>query len=117
MLNFFPSLDKHKFSVLRKNSHTLSFSKVSTNTYYLIQHNLDSLQVLYYNLHSLSHKNLRNLCPPIVFTAKTAKQISILLQYHNYVFFSLSSDHALYLGRELMKAEIALVMRQKYIQD
>jgi dihydropteroate synthase len=90
---------------------------VNKHIYYLIRHNIDSLQVLYYNSQSFSRKNLQNFYPQIIFKAKTAKEISFLLQYHNYVFLNLSSDHALYLGRELMKAEIALAMGQKYIQD
>lgn len=87
---------------------------MTTDTYYVIKHNVDSLQVLYYNAQYFSRKNLH---PQVIFKAKTAKEVSFLLQYHNHVFLNLSSDHALYLGRELMKAEIALVMGQKYIQD
>lgn len=43
----------------------------------------------------------------------TAKQLSnqILNKY------SLNSFHAAYLGRELMKAELTLVFKQKYIQN
>jgi dihydropteroate synthase len=38
------------------------------------------------------------------------------MQYHQNIFITLSSDHALYLGRELMKAELALIISQQYIQ-
>nr|QCI04473.1 hypothetical protein [Antithamnion hubbsii] len=53
---------------------------------------------------------------PTCFTANSTNNIIKLLSLHD--FFSISSfEHALYLGKELYKAEIALIFKQIYIQE
>ncbi len=53
---------------------------------------------------------------PTCFTANSANSMIKLLSLHN--FFAMSSiKHALYLGKELYKAEIALIFNQIYIQE
>nr|YP_010335755.1 hypothetical protein MW631_pgp147 [Chroothece richteriana]UNJ14161.1 hypothetical protein [Chroothece richteriana] len=50
-----------------------------------------------------------------VFSGYTARDLlnKILLKYDS----SLNNSHSAYLGRELMKAEISLILQQKYIQS
>ena len=51
-----------------------------------------------------------------IFEGNTAKEIGILITEKNTNLIS-KFDHALYLGRELQKAEECLLKDQKYIQD
>ena len=50
------------------------------------------------------------------FVGNTAKEIGILLTEKNHNLIS-KYDHALYLGRELQKAEECLLNNHEYIQD
>ena len=51
-----------------------------------------------------------------IFEGNTAKEIGILItEYNNNLISKL--DHALYLGRELQKAEVCLLKNEVYIQD
>jgi len=53
---------------------------------------------------------------PTCFTAYSANSLIKLLSLHEC--FSISSiEHLLYLGKELYKAEIALIFNQIYIQE
>ena len=51
-----------------------------------------------------------------IFEGNTAKEIGILITEKNNNLIS-KLDHALYLGRELQKAEECLLKDHKYIQD
>jgi len=51
-----------------------------------------------------------------VFEGNTAKEIGILITEKNKKLIS-KLDHALYLGRELQKAEECLLTNDEYIQD
>ena len=51
-----------------------------------------------------------------IFEGNTAKEIGILITEKNTNLIS-KLDHALYLGRELQKAEECLLKDQEYIQD
>ena len=51
-----------------------------------------------------------------IFKGNTAKEIGILITEKNNNLIS-KLDHALYLGRELQKAEECLFQNNKYIQD
>ena len=51
-----------------------------------------------------------------IFEGKTAKEIGILITEKNNNLIS-KLDHALYLGRELQKAEECLLKNNEYIQD
>tara|TARA_B100000963_G_scaffold322097_1_gene305885 strand:- start:69 stop:455 length:387 start_codon:yes stop_codon:yes gene_type:complete len=51
-----------------------------------------------------------------IFEANTAKEIGILITEKNNNLIS-KLDHALYLGRELQKAEECLLKNDDYIQD
>nr|AIA21246.1 hypothetical protein [Pyropia kanakaensis] len=53
----------------------------------------------------------------ILFQGQTAKYLCYIIFHLNYLNIVISIDHALYLGRELMKCELALMLDQKYIQD
>lgn len=74
------------------------------------------IQLSYYLVLSVRDRCIKNSFIPIVFTANNAKSICDLMQYHQNIFITLSPDHALYLGRELMRAELALIMSQEYTQ-
>lgn len=55
--------------------------------------------------------------PLAVFRARTAKELGILLTEGEGPFPLSRLDHALYLGRELQKAENCLMAALDYIQD
>jgi Domain of unknown function (DUF4346) len=109
--------------LLRKNNDFNNFCAINLldiNCYFIIQClNNDKLQLSYsINIRSsIKYEIIGNHFIPIIFIANNAKSICNLIKYHKKIFFSISSDHALYLGRELMKAEFTLIMNQQYIQD
>ncbi len=53
----------------------------------------------------------------VVFTSTNAESMIKLISIHLLISSNLSISHALYIGGELMKAELALIMRQEYIQN
>ena len=53
----------------------------------------------------------------IDFCSTSCQKICELIYFHIPIYSSISCDHALYLGRELYKAEMCIIMRQFYIQD
>jgi dihydropteroate synthase len=55
--------------------------------------------------------------PSAVFQAKTAKELCIQLFENPEIYLVTMFDHAAYLGREFMRAEIALATGQDYVQD
>lgn len=55
--------------------------------------------------------------PTTILKANTAKELCIQLFEDPEVSLVTKFDHAAYLGRELMRAEIALATGQDYIQD
>jgi dihydropteroate synthase len=55
--------------------------------------------------------------PTTVFQAKTAKELCIQILETSETCLVSKLDHAAYLGREFMRAEIALANGQDYIQD
>nr|UAT97862.1 hypothetical protein Ahn.fas.Kor.pt_013 [Ahnfeltia fastigiata] len=71
------------------------------------------IQLIYFEfIPEISHKSCM-----IYFYAKSANIICHLLGSHEYLSSAISLRHSLYLGKELHKAEIALILGQKYIQD
>jgi dihydropteroate synthase len=55
--------------------------------------------------------------PTAIFTAQTAKELCIQIFETPNINLVTKFDHAAYLGREFVRAEIALAMGQAYIQD
>jgi dihydropteroate synthase len=55
--------------------------------------------------------------PTVTFEAATAKELCIQLFETPNVNLVTKFDHAAYLGREFMRAEIALATGQSYVQD
>jgi dihydropteroate synthase len=55
--------------------------------------------------------------PDAQFRAKTAKELCIEIFEQSETGLVTKLDHAAYLGRELIRAEIALAQGQEYIQD
>nr|YP_009313673.1 Hypothetical protein ORF_1 [Helminthocladia australis]SCW21927.1 Hypothetical protein ORF_1 [Helminthocladia australis] len=53
----------------------------------------------------------------IVFVGNSAQQISKLIGIHLFLHQNLSTSHAMYIGIELTKAEIALITNQHYSQN
>ena len=62
-------------------------------------------------------KNGAKRIPINIFKGKTAKEVGIKLTEGNEPFPISKLDHALYLGRELQKAEYCLINGKPYIQD
>lgn len=52
-----------------------------------------------------------------VFTGRTAKELCISIFEQTQPCLITRLDHAAYLGREFVRAEIALVNEQEYVQD
>ena len=59
----------------------------------------------------------RKLAPEKIFKGRTAKEVGIQLTEGDLPLPISKLDHALYLGRELQKAEQCLLEGEKYIQD
>jgi dihydropteroate synthase len=55
--------------------------------------------------------------PTAILSAKTAKELCIQIFENPDIALVTKFDHAAYLGREFMRAELALAMGQTYIQD
>ena len=55
--------------------------------------------------------------PDAQFRAKTAKELCIAILEEPQTCLVTKLDHAAYLGREFIRAEIALAHEQEYIQD
>ena len=53
---------------------------------------------------------------PVCITSNKSEMIYSLMSLHNY-FSYLSIGHVAYLGKELYKAELALIFDQEYIQS
>jgi len=122
MKNFFstyvPVINKCCLPKIPSNYSQISFFNLSMSCYCIIGYNKNNmLKLSYYSIMSVLSPSAVTLLVPIIFIAKNARNVCILLQYHQDIINSLSPDHCLYLGRELMKAEIALIMQQQYIQS
>ena len=65
----------------------------------------------------LSCRNAGPRTPLSVFRGRTAKELGILLTEGGGSYPLSRLDHALYLGRELQKAEAALLAGDAYVQD
>ena len=55
--------------------------------------------------------------PSIIFRGKSAKEVGIKISEGNGPFPISQLDHAIYIGRELQRAEQCLIRGYKYIQD
>jgi dihydropteroate synthase len=55
--------------------------------------------------------------PTAVFQAQTAKELCIQIFEAPEISLVTKLDHAAYLGREFMRAELSLAMGQVYVQD
>nr|YP_007947745.1 hypothetical protein 121 [Neoporphyra haitanensis]AGG36994.1 hypothetical protein 121 [Neoporphyra haitanensis] len=53
----------------------------------------------------------------ILFKGQTAKHLCYIVLQLKQLNIRISTAHALYLGRELMKSELTLILDQQYIQD
>jgi dihydropteroate synthase len=65
----------------------------------------------------ISCRNAGPRKPLAVFRGRTAKELGIALTEGEGAYPISRLDHALYLGRELQKAEAALLAGQPYVQD
>ncbi len=66
---------------------------------------------------ALKCTNGKKRTPINIFKGKTAKEVGIQLTEGKEPFPISKLDHALYLGRELQKAEYCLINGKPYIQD
>lgn len=83
-----------------------------TICYCLIKH----LQWNYLSI-SLYIKKNPHTVQMITFKAKSAEVLCRLIGLHEKIADILSVTHTLYIGMELMKAEVAMVTGQNYIQN
>nr|YP_009314902.1 Hypothetical protein ORF_1 [Scinaia undulata]SCW23357.1 Hypothetical protein ORF_1 [Scinaia undulata] len=99
----------------RKLSGNLASTRLSIliDPIYCIISNSSYIVLIIYSTDSLSNQYTR--C--IRFRSAEAKKISQLLQLHEYICSNLSVSHSMYIGIELMKAEIAMILRQQFAQD
>nr|YP_009628910.1 hypothetical protein [Balbiania investiens]QBX88693.1 hypothetical protein [Balbiania investiens] len=84
--------------------------------YTLINNVLNTkLQLIYIIIEDSTSSSSR--ARSIVFTASNVRQICMLIESHIMIYNKLTISHALYLGKELAKAEISLIMNQQYNQE
>nr|YP_009392446.1 hypothetical protein [Caloglossa monosticha]ARW61008.1 hypothetical protein [Caloglossa monosticha] len=69
---------------------------------------------LYFVKKSIGSLNIYNY--PICFTASNTDLLIFLLKTHSLIDF-ITPGHFIYLGKELLKTEICIFSKQKYIQD
>ena len=62
-------------------------------------------------------KDQKKRTPTKIFKGKSAKELGIKITEENFPLSISKLDHALYLGRELQKAEYCLINGKPYIQD
>nr|YP_009296427.1 hypothetical protein Thor_070 [Thorea hispida]AOM65362.1 hypothetical protein Thor_070 [Thorea hispida]ARX95924.1 unknown orf [Thorea hispida]UNJ79069.1 hypothetical protein [Thorea hispida] len=85
-------------------------------SYFIINcNNLDNKQEIKVCFKLFNSTNRIN--QSISFFGNNALELSYLLLSHKIVNLSLLPNHAIYLGMELMKIEVALLMNQSYIQN
>lgn len=86
------------------------------NSYALIRIcNKKTIQV-YYFLYSLYYNP--TICKyPICFTANNSYLMFMLLSVHKTFCSLTTTNHKLYLGKELYKAEISIQLNQEYVQE
>lgn len=65
----------------------------------------------------LACKGALQRTPTITFTGRTAKEIGMKITEQTHPCPISKLDHALYLGREFVRAEIALLSGADYVQD
>lgn len=74
-----------------------------------------TISFLFYNISNpLNHHHIS--CP-ILFTAYRATTLSKLIELHRSVIIHISPSHAFYIGIELMKAELSLIIDHDYLQS
>nr|YP_009392649.1 hypothetical protein [Bostrychia tenella]ARW61211.1 hypothetical protein [Bostrychia tenella] len=84
-------------------------------SYVLIRvYNQETIEVYYFKCNTYCNRTLYKY--PICFTANNIHCMFILISLHNEFIF-LSTQHKLYLGKELYKAEISIQLNQQYIQE
>nr|YP_009739173.1 hypothetical protein [Palmaria decipiens]QIC19612.1 hypothetical protein [Palmaria decipiens] len=76
----------------------------------------NSLYLVFYRVNTINDRITTMDCP-ILITGKTANIICILSVLHLQIEKDLSTSHALYLGKELLKLELSLIMHQDYTQN
>nr|YP_009397405.1 hypothetical protein [Dasyclonium flaccidum]ARW66591.1 hypothetical protein [Dasyclonium flaccidum] len=85
--------------------------------YFLIRlDNKKKIELYYFNNYINNIKLLNSFIYPICFTASNSYLMFNLISLHTSLNI-LSTQHKLYLGREICKAEIAIEINQQYIQN
>lgn len=74
-----------------------------------------TISFLFYTINHLV--NHHHISCPILFTAYRATTLSKLIELHKSVVIHISPSHAFYIGIELMKAELSLIIDHDYIQS
>ena len=64
-----------------------------------------------------NHYILTNMFLRVMFKSSSYNSIVKLIDNHVWISSTLSVGHALYIGGELVKAELALITSQEYVQD
>lgn len=91
---------------------TVRLSKTIDPIYCIIS-NSSCVTLVIYSLNNLPTQLKR--C--IRFQSTKAKKVSQLLQLHKYICDNLSISHSIYIGMELIKVELAIMLNQPFIQD
>lgn len=106
--------------LLIKNKYNHSFNSLNNlgiySTYALInKRKSHTISFLFYYINKPPH-NYHISCP-ILFTSYRAITLSKLIELHRAVIIQISPEHALYIGIELMKVELSLIIDHDYIQN
>lgn len=104
-------------NLLASNINNYENNYAYTSYFIITYNNLKNQQIIKVDFKVVTSDSSHKINQSIVFLANNALKLSFLLLSHRIVYLSLSSSHSMYLGMELMKIELALLMNQVYIQN
>ena len=133
MNKLIPKEEKEKLSKYIDENYSLRHIALDPKGYFLIQVNQEQNELIVEQFsnniddkgiatdpktgQALKCSNGEKRTPINIFKGKTAKEVGIQLTEGKEPFPISKLDHALYLGRELQKAEYCLINEKPYIQD
>ena len=133
MAKIIPKEEKEKLSKHIDENYSSRHIALDPKGYFLIQVNQEQNELIVKQLSNniddkgiakdpktgktLKCTNGEKRTPINIFKGKTAKEVGIKLTEGKEPFPISKLDHALYLGRELQKAEFCLINGKPYIQD
>lgn len=91
----------------------LSFKKLIGNDYCIISLRKENIIISYFRF---IDKKKFNICQ-VNFISSSSNLLFDLINKHHLLVKSISLSHALYIGKEIYKAELSKILLQEYIQS